>query len=294
MVHERVYPDLKKGDRIRPLKGLSGVDVFLIQKKSGTSFVRKQSPTLEGNIRLNKQLDKQKWFMQRGEDSKVLTPEILGEGEIGGRLYFDMERIVGLDGVSFLQRASYQEVEAFGRFISEYLRWASEEESLFPPRTSFSESLHTKIDAVEEKCPWTLSYCDALRAKIALIEGHDLDAAWCHGDLTFENMMIDSSGRVVFLDFLDNYHEHPMPDVSKLFQDLRGLWYSRHGKVVSASVRGFLVQRFMKVAAELVGPSVDAALLTELLLALTFLRIAPYATSVRDIDIVRTRLESFT
>ncbi|PNS13754.1 DNA polymerase epsilon subunit B [Sphaceloma murrayae] len=48
----------------------------------------------------------------------------------------------------------------------------------------------------------------------------------CHGDLTFQNMLIDCTNReLCVFDFLDSFVESPLQDIAKLLQDCRHLWF---------------------------------------------------------------------
>ena len=56
----------------------------------------------------------------------------------------------------------------------------------------------------------------------------------CHGDLTFENIIIAKQD-IYLIDFLDTFLETPLADVSKLFQDLIVGWSFRE-KILKGSI----------------------------------------------------------
>jgi thiamine kinase-like enzyme len=56
----------------------------------------------------------------------------------------------------------------------------------------------------------------------------------CHGDLTFENIIIAKQD-IYLIDFLDTFLETPLADISKLFQDLIVGWSFRE-KILKGSI----------------------------------------------------------
>jgi hypothetical protein len=93
------------------LSGFSGARVLLIRENGGQPFVRKIAATPSGNARLGLQAAKQK--LTAGLLAGVATtPRILEEGEIDSCYYFDMEYVRGLDGISFLRVANFDEATA--------------------------------------------------------------------------------------------------------------------------------------------------------------------------------------
>jgi len=55
-----------------------------------------------------------------------------------------------------------------------------------------------------------------------------LPSGYCHGDLTFSNIIFADGGGVYFIDHLDSYIESPAMDYIKLFQDIDYFWSTRY------------------------------------------------------------------
>ncbi len=56
-----------------------------------------------------------------------------------------------------------------------------------------------------------------------LPEKIEIPAGYCHGDLTFSNMLFDNLD-IVFIDFLDTFLDTPLQDIVKIRQDTKHYW----------------------------------------------------------------------
>ena len=117
-------PLLSDAADVRALSGLSGARVVLMTRDGQRWFVRKAAADQAGSARLRRQLAKQLAF-GHALDGAVRVPRVLDQGELDGRFYFDMEFVRGMDGVSYLRRASYAEVVTMAVFLVAVLRKAS-------------------------------------------------------------------------------------------------------------------------------------------------------------------------
>lgn len=289
-------PDPLLADAVawRQLSGLSGAQIYLMTLDNRHWFVRKAASRPEGSPRLRRQLQKQQAWRRLGGEI-IRTPKVLNEGELDGRFYFDMEVVRGMDGVTYLRSADYAGVERFSNKLCRFAEAAAELPPLQP-----SPSAHDLFGALYSRV------CDVHRTT-SLLSPEDLSAillglehvrnlgdlppTWCHGDLTLENLIVDSEGEFWALDLLDAPFEHYWFDIAKLHQDLEGGWYLRHGAPIARCVTDFVGRRLFATAVKL-DPRYE--LLHAVLLTVTFVRILPYVREPQALEFVQRRIAHFT
>ena len=172
------------------LIGHSGCDLQLV----GSSTVRKTSPNVDYNKRLIKQADKQNNFRH----PSVKTPKIINIGYKDNLAYFDMEYIRGVTLAKFCQVADIQNIENIINALTNTNDFKSDIKKHVKNKCLTLDNFpHSIIDSVDWIVP----------------------TGNCHGDLTFENILIDSQGQPYVIDFLDSYVDSIEIDYSKLMQD---------------------------------------------------------------------------
>lgn len=272
------------------LVGYSGADIWLASTDGHSWFVRKVAGKVAGNERLKAQIAKQEAF-RHAVGTLVRTPRVLEEGEIEGRYFADMEYVRGTDAATYLRRAGYSTVVQFADQWCEYLRVAA---SVGPIAGSSSaslfEALYARVSAAERKGPGVGDA--ALRAVFLGLEqvrilGH-VPTTFCHGDLTLENILIDPQGRLWVVDLLNSPYETWWQDVAKLHQDLTAGWYQRRQPPIARGVVDYLSRRLRARACEITP---EYAMLHDVLLVVTLLRILPYVASDSDVAFLRQRVE---
>jgi aminoglycoside phosphotransferase (APT) family kinase protein len=255
-------------------------------------FVRKTAHLPEVNERLQSQAARQRVFETACEGT-LRVPRVLDERVTDGLYSFDMEFVRGLDAATYLRQSSFAQVTAFAATLRRYLEVAARR----PPcaaaaAPSLFESFYAKVCEIHRKV-------GALDASILapLFLGLERLAArgpsartLCHGDFTLENILVDESGGVWVVDLLDAPFEHYWLDVAKLHQDLAGGWYARHQKPVAPAVLDHVSRQILETVSQLdpVYPDVH-----NLLVAVTFLRILPYAQTDDDRRFVLRRVAHF-
>lgn len=276
-----------------PLCGHSGA-ILRILSKCGHPIVRKSSPAIEGNARLIRQMEKQQAFAALG--TPIQTPEILDSGtDAEGRFFFDMHFIAGLDGHRFLETCSPSEVRDFAEKLSQYLSTIMTLPDIGKNTIHHSlfESCVHKLIEVHHK---HAGLGDELVGKIlgGLISVRELnvaDPAFCHGDFTLENIIIDTKGNLAFVDFLDSTFEHPIQDFIKLSQDIHGGWFRIQGRRISSSFIAYLETMLDRSARNTIE-GYDSV--KNILLALNFCRILPYARSEAQKASLLQRIHQFS
>jgi aminoglycoside phosphotransferase len=284
---------LRDAAEVRQLSGLSGAQVFLLTKDGRHWIVRKAACDPAASPRLKAQSRKQAAFASAMGDL-IRTPSILGEGEVDGRYYFDMEFVRGPDGASYLRRASYGEVAQFADRLCAYLREASQRSPLPGSNgcASLFEALYTKLCDVQ-RTTGLIPADNLTQLFMALDRVQELgqvSTTLCHGDLTLQNMVIDGDGMIWVVDLLDSPFEHYWQDVAKLHQDLSGGWFLLDQPPVAQCVLDFISGRLLESVSTL-NPAYPRV--HELLIASTFVRILPYARTPQEKQFVTQRIDYF-
>jgi aminoglycoside phosphotransferase (APT) family kinase protein len=283
---------LRDAVEVRKLSGLSGAQVFLITKDSRHWIVRKAAQTPANSPRLQGQARKQAAFSRAMQDI-ISTPQILDEGEVDGRFYYDMEFVRGPDATSFLLRASYDDVAQFADRLCSYIQLAAQRPPLAAPvHRGLFEALFSKICEVQHNTG-LISPDNLSRLFLALDRVRrlgDVPPTLCHGDLTLQNMVVGQGGTIWVVDLLDSPFEHYWQDVAKLHQDLSGGWYLLEQPPVAQCVLDFVSRRLLQAAEQLHEsyPQLHA-----LLVASTFVRILPYARTPEETQFVTERITYF-
>jgi thiamine kinase-like enzyme len=186
----------------------------------GEHIVRKCSPRIEYNPRLQKQRELQATAFESG----LLTPEILQEGyDTEGRYFFDMRFLPGLGLHSAIATSSRSEITNLADGVSEIVGsfTALENRSSHEPFESKISDLSTVIS----RLPGT-EVTAVVMQLLADSNWTDVPYSMCHGDLTFENMLVHK-GRVYLVDFHDVFFSSWVQDISKLIFDLESNWSFR-------------------------------------------------------------------
>jgi len=288
----REDPLLSDAADVRALSGLSGARVVLMTRDGQRWFVRKAAGDAAGSARLRRQLAKQLAF-GHALDGAVRVPRVLDQGELDGRFYFDMEFVRGMDGISYLRRASYAEVGQMADRLCGYLDEIATRAPYGAGGPGLFDALYAKLCDVHARTR-ELGGDTLAQLFLALEQLRTTSAAlrptMCHGDLTLENVVIDERGAFWLLDFLDAPFEHWWQDVAKLHQDLDGGWYLMKQPPIARCVLDYLSQRLLTAAArrDPLYPRIHAVLL-----ASTFVRILPYARTPEELAFVKLRVDHY-
>jgi hypothetical protein len=192
--------------------GLSGCKLEIIQN----GVVRKYSPSIKYNNRLIKQINKQIFF-----SNLILknldTPKILSK-QVGHSCFFDMEYIPGKKYYDYLSISNHVEINFIVESLSQYFDFLINNHRL----TNIKKNLIIKLDSVKKKSLYD-NYISFLQKYINSREVIYVPKTFCHGDLTFSNIIFHKN-RLYFIDFLDSYVDSFLCDLVKLKQDLVYLW----------------------------------------------------------------------
>tara|TARA_R110000765_G_scaffold24535_2_gene61337 strand:- start:3173 stop:3901 length:729 start_codon:yes stop_codon:yes gene_type:complete len=175
-------------------RGHSGCSLELI----GKDIVRKTSHSFTYNSRLFAQVQKQKSFCH----TVIQTPSIINTGVRDGLFFCDMEYIRGVSFQDYCSAKSYSDIkELFSKLIVRSTE-----------TKDFTEDIYKKCLSLE-------NFPMNLLSKVSW----NLPVGSCHGDLTFENILIKEK-EIYVIDFLDSFIDSPAMDHSKLMQDTFCAW----------------------------------------------------------------------
>lgn len=204
------------------LGGHSGCTVLLCENDDDNVFVRKLSGSHEYNERLKNQADKQKKF----KSTILKTPKVLAEGfSEEGLYYFDMEYVQGITLAEKLKTIEIGKIRpVINNILDEILV-----ENIAGQKTNSEASnvFQEKIVSLERNLIPTDNLIVTKALKI--LKEHDwsnISKTKCHGDMTFENIIIKDS-QLYLIDFLDSFYDSWILDVSTLLQDSLVMWSYR-------------------------------------------------------------------
>lgn len=266
---------------IADLKGFSGCKLKLLSG-DGCYFVRKISKSADYNARLERQMNKQSYFVKNLATDNIASPKILRSGYIGDCFYFDMEYVNGINLAMHIAVSDINELINVSQALCDILKMMKNAKNNVPAEL-FSKSKKKVCELHSKLASSSVEIVSVLNQLTQLADGFSDDNAvsetFCHGDLTMENILYDSQNRKFYLiDFLDNYADHYWFDIAKLFQDIEGRWYEfRYPELHSSEMNvnmGFIANFLKKFLLEQESSYLGCHYY---LLALTFARIIPYA-----------------
>ncbi len=283
------HPALRKYRDTFLLSGFSGATVALVLDQE-KPFVRKASNRQEGNVSLKEQA------LRQQELAKLVAgcasmPEVLDIGECEGLLYFDMPFIPSRDAVNFLSHGTFDSIMEFSDRLERLLeRLASAPPVGDHPLPPSKSLVVDKLEQIRERTSAQFaSVLAPLQSAVDLLDdlvpgGHPTAA---HGDLTFENILVDRTGGLWLIDTIPSPFDHYWIDWSKIFQECEGLWHAHRGRPLARGVTWWLRERMLGVATRLAPDYVSRHYI---LLGLTFARILPYAKTDADRAFVAKRV----
>lgn len=258
------------------LGGHSGCAIDKVESSDKkVSFVRKTSSCVEYNPRLAAQIEKQRRYRRRG----IKTPRIIDVGYTeSGLMYFDMEYVEGKQLSEYIKD---NPVEDAIYIIDKLMAFKPE-----PKNSNDSESLiKNKLSSLKE----SLSRYDASSpCRMALSElenfNFELHSCGCHGDLTFENIIVTEKKDVYMIDFLDSFIDCYEIDISKLLQDAFCGWTYRFEKLNDETICKLrVIGSYIENAYKSKTNSESGSTLRAMLL-FTLLRIYPYAKDKETVE----------
>lgn len=237
---------------IKTFKGNSGCTIHLMNDSVLGNFIRKKSSNIEYNKRLLLQYNKQKKF----NSNIIKTPKIFREGFINKLYYFDMEYVIGTKFSDYISQNVVREIYPHINTIINFIK-----SNNIIKNIDIDHIINDKVNEISSKTNTT--FINDFNIK-------NISLSYCHGDLTFENIIINSKGDLYLIDFLDSFINTNLIDYSKILQDLIFLWSWRNENNKPYS-KILLIQEYIskKISNEEYNISYQ-------LMRLNLLRILPY------------------
>lgn len=264
------------------LNGHSGCIVERIYLPQKSRFiVRKTSGDVGYNERLAAQMEKQKNF----KSDIIKAPHILNFGYTdSGLFYFEMEYV---KGQTFSEYIKIHNSKDSIFVVSKLLRLGG---SLPGEKIVNDASIQSKLCSLERPLS---NFDDTSPCKQALsfLKSFTFTTipCFCHGDLTFENVIVTDNADIYLIDFLDSFNSSYEVDISKLMQDAMCHWSYRNEILGNETlvklddIKKFIVNTYKKIT------GADAPMQLYAMLLLTLLRIYPYARDKETVDFLNQK-----
>jgi len=207
---------------IRTLNGNSGCNILLC-KNDHSYFVRKLCMDSTYESRFFKQIHKlinfSDFLKKENHKSRICVPEILDVGrDIEGYIYYDMQYVNGLLFNKYINRMPVGDVVATFSIILDFVSLEMKNEIMFDI-IDLDKIVKNKLSQLNQNIDINTEHCtDVLLTKTI-----------SHGDLTFENILIENETNKIFLiDPMDCYLDNALDDVSKLCTEIFAFWSNRN------------------------------------------------------------------
>jgi thiamine kinase-like enzyme len=196
------------------LKGNSGCDLTIVGDK-----IRKSCQTSYNN-RLEIQCKKQADF-----NNDIFTaPKVYESGiDDEGKFFFNMQFVQCKTFDKVFNTATKDYLDNIIGKLLNFTKENTERTADFPSQMLISKYESVKNNIRVQK-NINVSYLDEIF--YSLDETINIPVGYCHGDLTFSNLLFDGDN-IVLLDFLDTYLDSPIQDIVKLRQDTKYHWSIR-------------------------------------------------------------------
>lgn len=266
--------------------GNSGCKVELLFNH--TLLIRKTSMKVNYDQRLRAQRIKQENC--RTPVPGIIVPRVVEYDDQS----FTMEHLQMLDAIEFLERANPTTIQNRLQVLFAFLQWELESSQI---QQVAPEVFIAKIISIREQTSKKIwqSYYEPYTNQIEsfIIKPILLPLGFCHGDLTFSNLMfaIDDN-QVGLIDFLDSFIESPLIDLVKLRQDTRFHWTDirylhNHDRGKIFVVNQWIDQLLCKRFSEWINS--NSFWVLEMF---NYLRIAPYCITNEDHEFLANALRT--
>ena len=278
------------------LVGFSGACLKL-HRRDGRMVVRKTAGSMAQNERLRRQRDQQARFYDAG----VATPRVLLSGETSGRMFFEMDYVPAISLAAAICRDGADVARELLAFLERWIddRRCEVSGEIKPQQLAKKLAAVIEASAANPRLGSALERLPAVAARLTRLAWPALPQSPGHGDLTTENILGDTAGRLVLVDFDAPEISSYCLDVAKLYQDLLGHWCLR--RLAQRQVTGVPDPQRAERALSRLREAVDhlaIRMMPELmpdlpaLTCLNLMRALPYSSNAADGHFILTRVES--
>ena len=207
--------------------GNSGCTVEILEK-DGAHKVKKSTFNKKYLKRLELQARKQKEYrIHLDSIDNLFTPIVYDEDLSPSSFSFLMEYVKYLDCITFLSNSGKREVDYFLSKVLELIRFQISNCKDQDVIEDFKSKYKDTISGIVSQGMFNKSEIDRIDRKIYSSDTMVVPVGMCHGDLTFSNILVSRDSKsICLIDFLDNFVETPLQDMSKIRQDTKFLWTS--------------------------------------------------------------------
>lgn len=271
------------------LDGYSGYRVTISKTNSHYTVVKKATDPSK-NERLRKQYEKHVFFQQL-EGKCFGVPKIVRSGFDGGLFFYEYEFVEGVTLMAYIDRGSRDDLIPVLDKLVRILKYMVANAETYYEKDSegtLSDFLRKKIRDNSLQCGLDKGLEAVLEARASQISPKT--RSLCHGDFTFDNIIVDEKGKLWLIDYLDVFPHYWM-DISKLFQDIDGDWYEIKHKIQLPRNKLLFIRSYL--LSEISRMDADYSKFHNFMLAIVFLRILPYAKSGEDRERILEKVKFF-
>jgi thiamine kinase-like enzyme len=245
------------------LVGHSGCNLDLISY-GDKLVIRKSSKSIDYNKRLELQYLKQKIF----KNDQIKAPKVFDSGIEKGLFYFDMEYINGIRFNDYIKSQNYDKVFRIFSTLTNFVISNFTDEHI-----NKSSEILLKIESTNSANLIDINVFN----KIITYSSIPIRLGYCHGDLTFENIII-SNDEIYLIDFLDSFIDSPIIDISKLLQEFELNWSNRNDSPLKflPIIRNIFLKNHLLNSINCLNLNNDTIYLQK---KLTLMRILPYTNN---------------
>ena len=213
------------------VKGNSGCAIN-IHEENNSLYVYKSTTDKSYFKRLIQQGQKQKNALTT---ETIEVPKIQDISANEESACIKMNYIYARNFVDFFERAPFEEVDHFIDSITNYIdlelehadiEHVSKDVFLVKLQSIVTNCFKNEI-LISDKNHLNTDISDIINKSKKVFEEHgdiDIPKGFCHGDLTFSNILFANNSKYYLIDFLDSFIETPLQDIVKLRQDSQFGW----------------------------------------------------------------------
>lgn len=253
--------------------GLSGCRIELLND----NILRKYSSSEEYNQRLLLQIKKQSLFSHFILQN-IEAPRVYGVHQ-DDICSFDMEYVSGFSFDEYFSHANIKQVDFVVDSLYGYFDFLIKNSKIYHREVS-KTIFECKLNNMKES-----EFLLFIKEKIVDIQ---VPYSFCHGDLTFANIIFHSN-RLYFIDFLDSFVDSYLVDFAKLKQDLYYCWNLQVQDIHDLRIHQIYSYIWNKIESRYSEHLSTKAF--KVIDIMNLLRIEPYLTNDRHCSILKTLVE---
>ena len=274
------------------IKGSSGVNIYFYKNRKGVQIVRKETVKKEQIYRLKIQYEKH-IFLSKYKNDLFKIPEVINRGFRNGNFFYEYIYIYGNSLSQNLFTKSVKELTKTIDQLAAITEYFSKKNKYFEKEfknKGFKSSLKEKILTVSSSLNLEQKFQKKLLDNFEKIKFPILKTLH-HGDLSFENIIIDKEKKIWLIDYIGTSYPHYWWDLAKMFQDIEGGWsYIKYGIKLDEKKAKYFTE-YLKNNISFFDK--EYLKYHNFLMAIIFLRILPYLKSKSKRTLVLKKINDY-